>query len=373
VLDCLRQRHPDWQSVATFFSPSAHKSGLTPAADFVDCLPWDCVADVCAALEALRPSALVFCKHDLWPELATRAAARGIPVGLVAATVHPEAKRLRWPARGLLRPGYRAVRAAGAVSDADAARLVRLGVPAQRITVTGDPRFDSALARARGIRPDDPVLTSLRDADTLVAGSTWPEDEDVLLRAFGIVLSARPQARLVVVPHEPTSEHVARLTQAATAQGFSVRRWSESREPAQLSVVDGVGLLATLYAGAVIAYVGGGYGRTGLHSVLEPAACGVPVLFGPGGAANPDASELLGRRAAAAITADFPDWLDLDEATTYAGANPLAALWLALLRHPAHAQAAGRRALEYVEAGAGAAVRNAELVEGLVEEPASGR
>jgi 3-deoxy-D-manno-octulosonic-acid transferase len=138
-------------------------------------------------------------------------------------------------------------------------------------------------------------------------------------------------------------------------------------------VVDVRGILATLYAGAVIAYVGGGYGHAGLHSVLEPAACGVPVLFGPRGVANADAAELRRRRAAAPIGPDFPDWLDLDEGSTHAGANPLAALWLALLRHPSHAQAAGRRALEYVESGTGAADRSAELVERLVAGTASGR
>jgi 3-deoxy-D-manno-octulosonic-acid transferase len=129
-------------------------------------------------------------------------------------------------------------------------------------------------------------------------------------------------------------------------------------------------MLATLYSGAGLAYVGGGFGTAGLHSVLEPAACGVVVLFGPRGRDNPDAEALLQRRAAAVVSPDFPDWLDLDSQATHAG-SPLAALWLALLRHPAHLRAAGRRGLEYVEAGAGAAARNAGLVERLMRERAA--
>ena len=371
VLALLRQRHPDWQSVATHTSPSAAQDALAAPADLAECLPWDRASDVEAALEVLRPSALVFCKHDLWPELATRAAARGIPVGLIGAAVHPAGRRLRWPTRGLLLPGYRVVRAAGAVSLPDAGRLVRLGVPADRIVVTGDPRCDSALARARAIRADDPLLLRLGGGETLVAGSTWPEDEAALLAAFGIVRAARPQARLVLVPHEPTTEALARVTLAAGALGFDAARPNDPGGPHPLTVVDRVGILATLYAGATIAYVGGGFGRAGLHSVLEPAACGVPVLFGPRGFRNPDAAALLAAHAAAQLGPEFPDWLDLDVGSTNAGANPLAALWLALLRHPAHAAAAGRRGLDYVEAGAGAALRNAELIEGLVERARS--
>jgi 3-deoxy-D-manno-octulosonic-acid transferase len=376
VLRLLRAGHPDWQVVFTHFSPSADSLARRFPADLADYLPWDRPEDVAAALDAVRPTALVFCKLDLWPELATQAAARGIAVGMIAATVSPVSGRSRWPARALLRPGYQVVDSAGAVSDQDAARLVVLGVSATRVEVTGDPRFDSALERAHTIDPTDPLLALGREASTLVAGSTWAEDERVLLPAFAAVRAARPDTRLILVPHEPTPEHLARLDALAAQCGLQTpQRLSASATPAPLMVVDRVGGLATLYAAGTIAYVGGGFGTSGLHSVLEPAACALPVLFGPAWHASREAGLLLARRAAVVISPEFCDWLDLDAMSTQAGASPLAAIWLALLRNPEHARAAGRRALECVEAGVGAAARNAGLVERLVKtaRPATSR
>ncbi|HEU5220334.1 MAG TPA: glycosyltransferase N-terminal domain-containing protein [Gemmatimonadales bacterium] len=373
VLEMLRPAHPDWQIVYTHFSPSAEALARRMPADLADYLPWDRPRDVDAALDALRPTALIFCKLDLWPELATRAAARGVAVGMIAATVSPVSRRSRWPGRALIRAGYRAVWRAGAVSEPDAARLANLGVPASVIEVTGDPRFDSALARARTIRPDDPLVALGRGAQTLVAGSTWEEDEQVLLPAFGAVRAARPDVRLIIVPHEPTPEHLARLDGAAAELGLPApRRLGDFTEPAPLMVSDRVGGLATLYSAGQIAYVGGGFGTSGLHSVLEPAACGKPVLFGPRWQSSREAGLLLARRAAVVVSPKFCDWLDLDASSTQGGANPLAAIWLALLRNPDHARAAGRRALECVEAGLGAAVRSTHLVEALMSRSAQG-
>ncbi|PYP40591.1 MAG: hypothetical protein DMD43_08245 [Gemmatimonadetes bacterium] len=367
VLKTLRAAHPAWQIAYTHFSPSAEALARRQPADVADYLPWDRPRDVTAALDALRPTAVVFCKLDLWPELATRAAARGVGVGLVAATVSRQSGRLRWPARRLLRPGYAAVTLAGAVAEDDAARLAELGVPRERIEITGDPRYDSAADRVHAIPPDEPLLASCRGGPTLVAGSTWPEDEEALLRAFAAVRAARPDARLILVPHEPTPEHLARLEELARSAGLEApARLGGSAPTAALLVMDRVGGLATLYAGATIAYVGGGYGTAGLHSVVEPAACGVPVLFGPRWRSSRDAAVLLEHRAAAVVSPKFPDWLDLDSGSTHAGANPLAAIWLALLRNPGHARAAGRRALACVEEGLGGAARSARLVERIL-------
>ncbi|MGQ0702083.1 MAG: 3-deoxy-D-manno-octulosonic acid transferase [Gemmatimonadales bacterium] len=369
VLRVLRSAHPDWQVAFTFFSPSAAGLAGELGAEVADYLPWDRRRDVEAALDLLRPTALVFAKLDLWPELATRAAARGVAVGLIAATVSPRARRLRWPARALLAPGYRAVRLAGAITRGDALRLTRLGVLAHRIEVVGDPRYDSVLDRARAIAPDDPLRRYGRGGPTLVAGSTWPEDEAVLLPAYASVRRIWPVARLIVVPHEPTPRHLVRLDQAAQQAGLpNPQRLSAAPPPGETPflVVDRVGVLPACYADAAIAYVGGGFGTGGLHSVLEPAGAGHPVLFGPAWQGSPDAGVLLEARAAAVVGTAFPDWLDLDTGATLVDAHPLAALWLALLRHPGPAREAGRRGRAVVVAGAGAAARNAVIVERLM-------
>ena len=187
--------------------------------DVADYLPYDLSRPVARLLGALAPDLLVFSKLDLWPELAVRAAARGTTVALVAATVSPGSGRLRWPARALLRAGYEAVGAAAAVSEEDAERLARLGVSPERIRVLGDPRYDSVVERIAGVSDGEPLLRFGRGAPTLVAGSTWPEDEAVLLAAFARVRATHPAARLVLVPHEPTARHLLAAERAAARCG----------------------------------------------------------------------------------------------------------------------------------------------------------
>ena len=122
--------------------------------------------------------------------------------------------RLRWPARAVARPGYAAADAIGAISQSDAERLAELGARAQRIAVTGDPRIDSVL----DVIATQP--TQSPDQKLLVAGSTWPADEDLLLEAFATVRQQPPDARLLLVPHQPSSEHLERLDQAILARGL---------------------------------------------------------------------------------------------------------------------------------------------------------
>jgi 3-deoxy-D-manno-octulosonic-acid transferase len=364
VIDALRRIRPVCQFVYTHFSPSAEPLARRLSVDASGYLPYDLPRDVGALLEALRPDLLVFSKLDLWPELATRAANRGVTVAIIAGTVSAGSGRLRWPARQLLAPGYTSIAAAAAIAEADAARLVRLGVPASAIRVLGDPRFDSAAARVRSSMPDDPLLHFGRGAPTLVAGSTWPEDEAMLLDTFSAISAARPDARLIVVPHEPTPEHLAGLDARASRARLSPPvRLSQATGPVPFLVVDRLGALATLYGGGAMAYVGGGFGRAGLHSVLEPAAWGLPVAFGPRWQHSRDA-ELL---------------VDAGAGVSVSNRNEMARVWDGWLRDETARAALGQRARMLVEAGLGAAQRTAEMLDGLISSrpprtsPSAGR
>ncbi|MGH7498048.1 MAG: 3-deoxy-D-manno-octulosonic acid transferase [Gemmatimonadales bacterium] len=351
VLEELRRLRPDAQLVYTHFSPSAEPLARRLRADAADYLPYDLPGESIRLLEALRPDLLVFSKLDLWPELATRAAARGTTVAIVAGTVSAGSGRLRWPARRLLAPGYASVSAAGAVAEADAGRLAVLGVPRTAIRVLGDPRFDSVELRVRSTSPDDPLLRLGSGAPSLVAGSTWPGDEAALLAAFAAVLAERPLARLVIVPHEPDQRHLAEL--AALAARLVLPQpvlLSVATGPEPLLVVDRVGALAALYGAGTMAYVGGGFGRAGLHSVLEPAAWGVPVAFGPRWQESRDAGLLLSAEAAATVN----------------GAESLAEIWMGWLGDESRRAAMGARARTVVQNGLGAARRSAEMLAELI-------
>lgn len=352
VLAAVRAARPALQIAYTFYSPSADAfaAGLARdrLADFADYLPFDTARDADAALDALTPSALVFSKLDVWPTLVARAAARRIPLGLVSATLAADSSRRGPLARTLLRDAYARLDAVGAVSDDDAARLVAIGVRAPTITVTGDARFDQVWARARAT--ETRVVARLATGRaTLVAGSTWPSDDRVVLPAWR---AADGSLRLIIAPHEPSADHVAAIARRATDAGRRVARIDDDDAPAaDVVVVDRLGVLGDLYALASIAFVGGAFHAAGLHSTLEPAAYGVPVLFGPRHAGSRDAALLLAAGAAHAV--DGPSAM-----TTRINA------WV---RDDAARCAAGAQARDVVRRGLGAADRSATLVARLLD------
>src|SRR5438445_2636060 len=254
VLETLRAEQPRWQLAYTFFSPSAERLAKSLPADVADYLPLDRPRHVAAALEALRPAALVFAKLDVWPELTLAAARRGVKLGLISATVAPDSSRLRWPARRWAEAAYRALDRIGAISEEDGRRLRALGARSEAIQVTGDTRYDSVVERAeRFDRTREPFLRlgAVRaDAFTIVAGSTWPGDEAVVLPAFADLLAQVPSARLILAPHEPHPDHLAGI--AVVARRLNLPRpvrlsQLEHAAPSPLLVVDRVGILADLH------------------------------------------------------------------------------------------------------------------------------
>ena len=344
----IRALHPDTQLIYTHYSPSAEDFAHGVGAEWSGYLGYDRVADVRRMLDAAAPALLVFTKLDLWPELATAAAARGARVAMVAGTVSPDSGRLRWPARSLTAPGYAALDVIAAVASGDADRLVTLGCDRNRIIVTGDPRVDSVLDVVEDASGTGPSA----DPNTLVAGSTWSEDVAVLLGAFELVRDHHPEARLIIAPHDPSTGHLQRVSAVARELGLAEPvRYSKLApgETSTITVVDRVGVLAKLYGRGAMAYVGGGWGTSGIHSVLEPAAWGIPVVIGPNDRGSRDAALL---KSVGALTR-------LSEPAT---PRELAAIWSGWLDQPATARAAGNAARAALEAERGAAMRSAELL-----------
>ena len=246
-----------------------------------------------------RPAALVFSKLDVWPVLAERAAARDVPLGLISATLAAESGRRSALGAMLLGDAYHALGAVGAISEEDSARLEQLGVRRDRVMVTGDARYDEAWARAQSATAQRALIQPLEsDRPTLVAGSTWPADEAPLLDAWSAVRARKFRAR-DWLSHR-TNQRRAHLESierwAARANVRAARLGDGAAAGADVVVVDRVGVLGDLYALADIAYVGGGFHGAGLHSVIEPAAFGVPVIFGPRHTASRDAALLLAVR-----------------------------------------------------------------------------
>ncbi len=391
VLHALRDAHPTWQFAYTFFSPSAERFAESLVADFTEYLPFDRARHADALLDAWQPSVLVFSKLDVWPVLVARASARGIPVVLISATVADQSGRLGWWSRQLLRDAYSALAAVGAIDSANAERLVSLGVSRDALCITGDTRFDQVWDRAQEARGPLPLLARLASTvPTLVAGSTWPADEAVLLQAWTAIHATTtqrqatqgnastgsatppgnattPTVRLVIAPHEPTPAHCASIERWAQQSSLRLRRLSDIEadlrtaphhaqadaptDNVDVVLVDRIGVLGDLYALADIAFVGGGFHTAGLHSVIEAAAFGVPALFGPHHHMSREAQLLL--TAGAAVTVRH--------------AAELQGRIEAWLTDGARREEAGAAARDVVVRERGATERSAVLIERHVE------
>lgn len=383
VLLRLRAERPAWQLAYTFSSPSAERWASTLPVDLAGYVPFDTPRDAAAAVETLRPTALVFSATDVWPELVRQARARGVALAVVSATLAPTSTRRGAAARRLLRPTYAALDRVGAIGTEDAEALGGLGVPRERIVITGDTRHDAASARLAGLSPDAPPLRALRreppdPRPLLVAGSTWPSDERVLLPALVAARRAGACFRLAIAPHEPGPAHLdalerrirrdmepaitlvrlSSLLPAVHSEPLPPGTLPSGNQPSatgnsrwDVVVVDVVGVLAELYTAACVAYVGGGFHGKGLHAVVEPAAAGVPVLVGPRWGSSRDARLLLEAGGAVA-------------ARDVSGLERALALWL---RDESARASAARAARAVVDRGRGAADRSAQLVIELVE------
>ena len=353
VLERLRRSRPDLQLAYTHFSPSAEAFAGRLDVDFHDYLPFDAAGATRAALDALQPAALVFSKVDVWPTLTREARTRGVALGLISATLPADSSRRGGIAAAMLREAYGSLDAVGAIDPEDAERLAQLGVRRDVIEVTGDTRYDQVWARAVAVDRANPLLAALSSArPTLVAGSTWPADEHVLLAAWGTLRRELPDARLIIAPHEPTPAHLDPIERWAEHAGLTHARLSAAAaRTADVVVVDRVGVLGDLYALATVAFVGGGFHTAGLHSVVEPAAFGAPVIFGPRWRMSRDAGLLLEAKGAAAesesgtLAVRLREWLKSDDAR----------------------RSAGDRAQRVVRAGIGAADRTVALVTRLLD------
>jgi 3-deoxy-D-manno-octulosonic-acid transferase len=352
ILELARSRRPDVQLAFTHFSPSALAFARDLDVDFHDYLPFDTVGDARVALNALRPTALVFSKLDVWPVITREAQELGVRLGLVSATLSRGSSRRSRTATALLRDAYAALEVVGAIDSADADRLVQLGVRPQSIVVTGDTRYDQVWLKAQRVDRSSPTQLRLRsDRPTLVAGSTWPADEAVLLPAFAALRSSGVEMRLIIAPHEPTLEHVGRLVEWAQKSGVSAAKLDEPNAgQTDVVIIDRVGVLGELYALADMSFVGGGFHAAGLHSVLEPASFGAPVLFGPRHDNSRDAGLLVQRRGGAAVETESELTRRLRLWSTDVAAR----------------REAGNFARALVRSGVGAAERSFELVDRLV-------
>lgn len=337
LLDAIRKAEPECRILLTFFSPSGYESRRNhPSADHVEYLPLDTERNAERFLDIVRPDLAVFVKYEFWHHFLMALKTRRTPTILVSAIFRPSQPFFR-PYGGFWREMLTAFDRIF-VQDEESRRLLTSIGLSDRIEVAGDTRFDRVVAVAGNAAPVPEVEAFCRGHRVLVAGSTWPEDEE-LLSAYA---SGHPDLSIIVAPHEVDEESLKSVEERMPG---SVRLTDlADRAPEagmRVLIVDGMGLLSRLYRYADLAYVGGGFKRSGIHNILEAAVYGKPVFFGPNHSKSREAREL------AALNGAFPvgDVKGLREK-----ADPL-------LEDPEKLRVAGDVCAGYVRQGAGATER----------------
>jgi 3-deoxy-D-manno-octulosonic-acid transferase len=278
----IRRRHPEVPLILSSTTATGLALGAShQVADVVLPFPVDLPGPVRRCLDGARPRLVVLVETELWPELLAGCQSRGIPVAQVNARISDSSLRgyraARWALRSLLRP----ISLVLAQGEEERRRLILLGIPAEKVHVTGNIKFDAAPAA-----PASPeLLLRLRDLagarPVWVAGSTMHGEEQAVIGALLRVAEAR-RPFLLLAPRHP--DRAGEVLKVAAAHGIpTVRRTAldEAAGSCDVVVLDTVGELAALYQLADVAFVGGSLVRSGGHNPIEPARFGVPVITGP--------------------------------------------------------------------------------------------
>lgn len=333
LIERIRAARPDHKIVLSFFSPSGYEVRKNYAgADAVVYLPFDLPANVRKFLDAVRPSVAIFIKYEFWRNYLHELARRNVPTYLVSAVFRPDQaffrRRSAWY-RNWLRLYTHIF-----VQDERSRRLLAdAGV--SQVTVAGDTRFDRVTDICRS-RRHLPVVEAFASGDgpVFIAGSSWPTDEAV----YADWLRRHPEVKAIIAPHEFDARRLERLS-AMLPESLLMSKCEadpQRARDARLLIIDSFGCLSSAYSYADIAYVGGGFGA-GLHNICEAAVYGIPVIYGPNNSKFIEAGEL------ARAGGGFP----------VSDANEFARVADTLL-NPAHRDAAGNAAADYISSKLGA-------------------
>lgn len=280
VIRELKRKYPETPILVTYSSPSAKK--ILESVNEVDlwtALPWEFDFSIQNFIKKWNPRMLLFARTDVWPVVASVAKKQHLPMVLFSATFAENSSRLNGPGRYLTRYTLNNLTEIHCVSAEDLHNVetLKLKTPCQ---ITGDTRFDQVFHRLANPSPLKSELIPSPEDFIFIAGSTWPEDEAVVVPALAQLQAVH--IRSIIAPHENTPDHLEKLERQIKDAGLiSVRYSQASTWPAgAILIIDQMGILAELYTWADIAFIGGSFKRQ-VHSVMEALAAGLPVMVGP--------------------------------------------------------------------------------------------
>lgn len=363
VISALHNRFPALPVVVSTFTPAGKTTAqrILPEATTVCLLPLDIGWVMRRFIRHFKPHALIVQETELWPHLLRAASQQRVPVAVVNGRLSPRAfARYRW-VRPFMQRVLSGVSLVLAQSPANASRFQYLGLPSERILVTGNTNIDRALLAAEQPAAPHPLAPLLHNKRLWVGGSTHEGEETALLNVYRQLHTRHPDLLLVLAPrHLERVETVVRHVQAsgyhALRRSQCDTRQAQALEPSAVLILDTLGELATLYSLCTVAFVGGSLVPIGGHNILEPAVYAKPVIFGPYMQHFPELAALLCETGGAVQVRDATD---------------LHQCMARLLAHPEAGHRIGARALHTLAANRGALHRTTRMLTELLTQNAT--
>ena len=277
LIEHLRETHPEYKILLTFFSPSGYEVRKNyEGADIICYLPLDTIRNARRFLRAVKPVMAFFIKYEFWYNYLHILQHRGVPTYSVSSIFRPDQIFFQWYGRQYGRV-LKCFTHFFVQNMESKALLAKLGIT--DVDVVGDTRFDRVL-QIKEASKQLPIVEQFtaHAQKVFVAGSSWLPDEDIFIKYFDI----HKDWKLIIAPHVISDEHLSQIFELL--KGRRVVRYTEATEKnvkdAEVLIIDCFGLLSSIYHYGTVSYVGGGFG-VGIHNVLEAAVWDIPVVFGP--------------------------------------------------------------------------------------------
>ena len=333
LIEALREKYPQYRILQTFFSPSGYEVRKNyKGADIVCYLPYDKPSECRRFLDITQPSIAFFVKYEFWGNILEELDRRKVPTYLISG-IFREHQAFFKSFGGVLRPVLSHFRHIF-VQDEESKRLLATIGYDKNVTICADTRFDRVIAIQQQAKQYAWAEEFSKGQFTLVAGSSWPKDEDILLEHF----NQHPEMKLIIAPHEIHEEHIQSIIGKLKRPYMRYSQLDASKVTSvDCLIIDAIGFLSSIYRYGQVAYIGGGFG-VGIHNTLEAAVYGMPVIFGPNHTAFREALGLL----------------DAKGGFTISNADQYASLMQTFMTDPQALREAGQRAGQYVQAESGA-------------------
>ena len=290
VFKVLRDKYPLHKIVLTFFSPSGYEIRKnTDVADIVVYLPMDTKVNAKRFLNIVHPELTIFVKYDIWPNYLIELKKRNLRAILISALFRNNQSYFK-PLGSMMRNALSAFEHIF-VQNEDSKKLLK-SINFNNVTVAGDTRFDRVTNQLK----TDNKLTFIeefkQDKQCIVVGSSWPEDEELLVNYINS--NDSKEIKYIIAPHNIKQNQIQNLTSKLNVKTvLFTEKEGQNLSDYSVFIIDTIGILSKIYSYADIAYVGGAMGATGLHNILEPAVFGVPIIIGKNHSKFPEAQQMI--------------------------------------------------------------------------------